>query len=275
MVWCVLRGRLGNNLFQYAAASALRPRLGTVLDFSRQGIALTGEKIQSDTFRRLKLSGWILPPLFNRLIHRIFHKHCYQMGWGHRVTDGPLPGLPAPGIVLLDGYFQQADIVERLGEPFRRRILDALAGVTGRSSETRPAIAVHVRRGDFLRYPSRMVCDAEYFSSATNVLRQRFPGLHLEVYSDDPDWCRSHFPGAVITTPEESERNDPLDDLLAMATCQHQVISNSTFSWWAGWLNPNREKVVIAPDRWSEDGVPPLNLLRFPGLSTLSEVRER
>jgi len=276
LAWCVLRGRLGNNLFQYAAARALCPRAGVVLDYSRTGVALTMAKISGGAFARLRLPGLILPPLLNRLVHRIIGKALFEAGWIRRTGDADWPPRPARAMVLLDGYFQDAGIVSLAGRDFRGLVLNRLARAAGRPAEPRDAVAVHIRRGDFLDDPGRAVCDEAWFRRAIGVVRKLAPGLETVIFSDDPAWCRERFAGDGVRFAEGAEAGDPVAALFAMSMCRHQILSNSTFSWWAGWLNPSPEKIVIGPERWSTDNLIDPARLRFPGYRTLAEAaRER
>lgn len=73
-----------------------------------------------------------------------------------------------------------------------------------------------------------------------------FPGYKFKLFSDDPDWCEQQ---EIFAKCEISFGNE-LDDLNNMASCEHNIIANSSFSWWAGWLNPNPNKIVVAPRQW-------------------------
>lgn len=77
-----------------------------------------------------------------------------------------------------------------------------------------------------------------------------FPGEDFLVFSDDIEWCKNSpiFQGCAFR-----EGGSEIEDMNSMASCKHQIIANSSFSWWAAWLNPNPEKKVVAPKKWFAD----------------------
>ena len=76
-----------------------------------------------------------------------------------------------------------------------------------------------------------------------------FPGEKFLVFSDDIEWCKNSplFEGCEFTHGTE------IEDMNNMASCKHQIIANSSFSWWAAYLNPNPEKKIVAPKKWFSD----------------------
>lgn len=74
-------------------------------------------------------------------------------------------------------------------------------------------------------------------------------------FSDDPAWLRDELEAWFPRSTPVSGRitRTAAEDLFAQAACRHQIIAPSSFSWWAAWLNPNPDKVVIAPRRWVHD----------------------
>lgn len=133
----------------------------------------------------------------------------------------------------LHGYFQS----EKYFSNYRQEILEAFRipwhGLNG-------VIGVHVRRGDYLQHPTKHpVVTKDYITQAF----QQFPGgYQYKFFSDDIQWCKETFPGHSY-----SEGRPALEDMSFMSCCEHQIISNSTFSWWAAWLNQNPHKQIITP----------------------------
>lgn len=91
------------------------------------------------------------------------------------------------------------------------------------------------------------LCETDYYKKAMML----FPNEKFLIFSDDPEWCRENFKGLDI---QIMEKGDDVEDFNLLASCKSQIIANSSFSWWAAYLNPNPAKKVIAPLKWYADG---------------------
>lgn len=113
--------------------------------------------------------------------------------------------------------------------------------------------SLHVRRGDYVMYPDHHpTCSAEYYSKAIEKMDKLGRILYV-VFSDDPAWCREEFKGENFII---AETGDQFQDMLLMSYCHHNIIANSSFSWWGAWLNKNPFKKVISPSRWFGPAIP-------------------
>lgn len=111
---------------------------------------------------------------------------------------------------------------------------------------TREEVSIHVRRGDYVTDPMfAKLWRTDYYERATAL----FPGRKFLVFSDDTAWCEKKLPWPVVKGQTD------LEDLNMMASCHSNIIANSSFSWWAGYLNRNPEKKVVYPKAWHTDGV--------------------
>ncbi len=114
-----------------------------------------------------------------------------------------------------------------------------------------PSIGLHVRRGDYLLVDLHGTCSVEYYRAALSLIQPTLgPHAELFVFSDDMAWAREHIRFNVPTmfVDWNAERN--YEDLRLMSACRALIAANSTFSWWAGWLNPRPDKIVIVPRQW-------------------------
>jgi len=171
--------------------------------------------------------------------------------------------LEARARTYLDGYWQSEKYFSDVADTIRREftIRDQLDAGTRELLDrigTAESVSVHVRRGDYVSHPrasrARSVCTPGYYLRCVAHIAERVGHPHLFVFSDDPDWVAAnlrfeHPTTLVSTVPARPDYGD----LRLMSACRHHIIANSSFSWWAAWLNPHRDKLVLAPRRWMND----------------------
>ena len=230
MVTTKLYGRLGTQMFQIAAALGTATRNGT-------GCKIPILSEENNTWRTYFTA---LPELEETDKPDLVYK---EKGFGYQ----DIPYVKGE-LVCLDGYFQS----EKYFDHCRRDILAAFQI----PYEMLPgAIGIHVRRGDDLRQRSRPLCTMDYYRKAVSYFAEKTYQVFI-VYSDDIAWCKANFKGfpqADVHFLFSSNTNE-IKDLESMACCEHNIISNSSFSWWGAWLNRNPNKTVIAPEKWFVDG---------------------
>lgn len=116
-----------------------------------------------------------------------------------------------------------------------------------------PYVSIHLRRGDYVDNPFYVdLCKTNYYDQAISL----FPKSKFLVFSDDPEFARSYFTDE--TRFQIMEGGDEIEDLNTMASCsQGNIVANSSFSWWAAFLNPSPVKKIVAPSpqSWHPDGV--------------------
>lgn len=115
------------------------------------------------------------------------------------------------------------------------------------------SISIHVRRGDYI-IPSmkfeHFQCGLDYYKKAIEILNQKGINGKFFIFSDDPKWCAENFDFLDNFEIVSGAGFSASGDLYLMSLCKHNIIANSTFAWWSGWLNKNPNKVVIMPDLW-------------------------
>lgn len=141
----------------------------------------------------------------------------------------------------LFGSFQS----ERYFLPCADLIRDIFAPQSGHPPKQEGVCSLHVRRGDYLKRGTHRPLTLDYYERGM----EQFPGYCFLVFSDDIDWCRSVFTGRQF---DFAEHYPDYMDLSLMSACEHHIIANSTFSWWAAWLDSSLCKRVVAPHhgRW-------------------------
>lgn len=117
------------------------------------------------------------------------------------------------------------------------------------------AVSLHVRRGDYqqAKFINNLgkVCGLPYYKRAIQQMKAIDSAAHFYIFSDDTDWCRANIPLQDAVFIDWNTGKDSWQDMMLMSLCHHNIICNSTFSWWGAWLNTHADKVVLTPDRWS------------------------
>lgn len=267
-------GGLGNQMFQYAAGRALSIARGAPLrlevsDFSRYGIHQGFELVRvfscsvtlaaSEDVRTVL--GWQSPRLFRRIMA---HRRLQFLRSRHFVVEPHFHYAEGVRDVLLPcylmGYWQTeryfADVAETIRTDFTFR-----QPLIGRNLElaqeigTANAVSLHIRRGDYASNPKTLaahgVCPLDYYESAIKYIAERVNEPYFFVFSDDMEWVRANL---KIDHPykyvDHNRGAVSFNDMRLMSLCRHHIIANSSFSWWGAWLNPDKEKIVVAPRKW-------------------------
>lgn len=218
MVTANLIGGCGNQLFQAAAAIAHAKRVGVDWGIpDRTWNETIWPMMIPANLPRYKL--WNFVPAYRE------PSHAYT----------PIPENYRH--IRLDGYFQSYKYFEDYIDEIRQ-----LFGFVSNAGMN--AVSIHVRRGDYLapmHLDKHPVVTLDYLNQAIEM----FPDDEFLVFSDDLAWCHKNFKGDRF---HFSEGNNTWLDLRTMALCKHNIISNSTFSWWAAYMNCNPDKIVVTPD---------------------------
>jgi len=262
-------------MFQYACARRISGARQLMLKLDLTGFAAYG--LRSYALGAFQISAEIATDAEVRRFRRRAALEARAPNWLRTVLPGgchtvvrersfgfDADALDIEGNLLLEGYWQSekyfADISDLIREEFTlHRPLDpknaALAELIGSVN----SVSIHVRRGDYVTNPHTHqvhgVCPLDYYERAIRVVAERAPHPHLFVFSDDPEWTKGHlrFPFPTVYV-EGNEGEKQCEDLRLMNLCRHNIIANSSFSWWGAWLNRNPGKTVVAPAKWFKSG---------------------
>jgi len=118
------------------------------------------------------------------------------------------------------------------------------------------SLSLHVRHGDYLDNHKTKdfhgVLELDYYKSAYNKIRKNTEINQVIIFSDDSEWTKENFNFIDCEIIYASDLNlQDHEELILMSKCSHNIIANSTFSWWGAWLNQNPNKIVIAPKQWT------------------------
>ena len=113
------------------------------------------------------------------------------------------------------------------------------------------SVSIHCRRGDYLAHTDTFggICTDTYYENAINYVKERYPECRFYCFSDDKEYIKEKF-GDRFTIVNQDNTLSSTDEFYLMSYCKHNIIANSTFSWWASWLNDNKDKLILAPEKW-------------------------
>ena len=224
-------------MFQIAAAVSLAKENNSkaVFNLESHHLPLQGRKVNNyvdNIFRKVEFS----PSIETQFIYKE-PKHSYNK-------------IPFKENMAIVGYFQSEKYFlqsEGLIRDMFSPSVDTFEYIKkkyGNILKSNPT-SIHIRRGDYLKFQNiHPSCTKEYYQNAISALDS---GETFLVFSDDPEWCRENFNQKRFVIVENE-----LDyiDMFLMAECKNNIIANSSFSWWAAWLNSNKNKRIIAPSVW-------------------------
>lgn len=275
MIHVELKGGLGNQLFQYATALSLSKYHGTKVFVDIKKLNAKDEVI--GTYRKYKLKNLVNKPIVKNIslfdsfkvfisikIEEKFHLMNKQI-FKEKSFFYDENIWKTKGNIKLYGNFQSYKYFENS----KTLLFDELAmDVTSFSKSFFEkfndisydnSIAIHIRRGDYftnkIAFEVLGVLDVSYYKKAIQLIQEKIVGAKFFIFSDDINWARENIKvnnSEIIFICNNEEEND-IADFYLMQHCKHNIIANSTFSWWAAYLNPNPNKIVIAPQKWFND----------------------
>lgn len=289
MIISQIIGGLGNQMFQFAAGRALSIKHGVplYLDISgfkgynlHQGFEL--DKIFScplfviDKDSTREYLGWQYSSMSRKLLFRLGLRKVFFNRLVYEPYFHYWPGfndLSSPSYLIgywqSERYFSEITDIIREDFDFREPISGYNLNVVEKIRSVN-AVSLHIRRGDYAINPVTKsvhgLCTPEYYDSAISYIVKHVNKPHFFVFSDDIEWCKHNLktPEAV-TYVQHNVGSKSYNDMRLMSLCKHNIIANSSFSWWGAWLNSRVDKIVIAPRRWFNMGHHDIRDLYCPG----------
>lgn len=279
MIKVALNGGLGNQLFQYAAGKALALKHNVPLSLDLiplnsklkwKGLA-TYRKYELDIFsieaeiNHPSFTNKYLYPLakanyfITRLTNQFMFNYVKEKSFEFDATL-----LQQPDNTYLDGhfqsekYFKSVESVLRKELMFKRQLSGQNEQWADKIQQTN-SVSLHIRRGDYLLNAKNLnkhgLTSIEYYQRAIEFMLAKIEHPVFFIFTDDINWVKESFkmdsPFYVVDNNRTSDTS--YLDMHLMSLCKHNIICNSTFSWWGAWLNPDPQKVVIAPEQWFAD----------------------
>ena len=249
-------GGLGNQLFQYAAARSLM-KAGDILlfnlndyndddygrTFSLLKYCVKGKIILSDTGKKIFKPQTKLNSFLNRLglFNLIKEKGFFIQPELHIQC--------CKTFTSLQGYWQSEKYFYRIRKTLLEELVPQQIPALTDVMSKKDTVAVHVRRTDYLNDDRYGFLGEEYYYKAIKFMKKKLYKPKFIFFSDDIEWCKSSFENENISFCQEPNWQADYLQLFLISKCSHQIIANSSFSWWGAWLNLNNEKLVIRPQK--------------------------
>lgn len=144
-------------------------------------------------------------------------------------------------------YFTKIEDLIRKDFSFKEPLKGTVLNIADRI-QCSNSVAIHLRKYDDIPNQSIHTLTLNYYFEAIKYLTERFNNLHFYIFSDNPEWAKENLLLSYDAT--FVEQNKDYEDLRLMSLCKHQIIANSSYSWWAAWLNNNPHKIIISPQKW-------------------------
>lgn len=268
MIIVQINGGLGNQMFQYA--------LGRCLELKHNIEVKYDITIFETYFRKYELDIFNLNPIYAsideifklknynpkqskilRLLPRLIRRN-FETYKQESPKTIPANILKFKDNIYFDGYWQSEKYFKEIENVIRKEFtfkksMDEKNKQLADEMSIINSVSIHVRRGDYItEKPILDICSLEYYQNAISYIIERVDNAHFFVFSDDPVWAANNlkFPSDFTLVTSNLESNN-YEDMRLMSLCKHNIIANSSFSWWGAWLNNNPNKIVVAPRNWS------------------------
>jgi hypothetical protein len=229
MIITKLQGGLGNQLFQWATTYALAKKYSTDYKFELSYFRSNQRPLQLHKFNGIKI-----PEI--------------DQNYDARIVNDDFIYKEIENDSFLDGYWQTEkyfiDVAEEIKEYLLPSPDEKKSLLKKHPILLEECTSLHVRRGDYVglqnTHPLQPV---EYYLKGLDIIKSK----HIIVFSDDLNWCIENLKANNLYFVDEP---DEIKTLHMMSLCKNNIIANSSFSWWGAWMNPNPNKIVIAPKNW-------------------------
>lgn len=270
MIIVNLTGGLGNQMFQYAfgRAIATKNNTGLKLHFTN-ALFNTQRAYELDVFnisatiattKDLQKHGIMQNRVINRLLYLFDERYKIQFN-KHIVTqkypyDYNPSHLSIKNNSYIQGYWTDERYFKEIENIIRKEFtpkkgLDERNQKILKQIQALTSVSIHVRRGDYVANKTNIpkFIGLNYYVKSIKKIKSTVFDPVFFVFSDDISWCKNNLSQLLnkVYFIDQNKGKDSYKDMLLMSACKHNIIANSTFSWWGGWLNRNPSKIVLSP----------------------------
>lgn len=253
---------LGNQMFQYAFFQALSQKEKDVylnIEYCTPELFHNGYELKNVFGIPDK---WVVP---DGILSEIKKADPFIIGYVEEDANSSYQEFKHNDclVTIYDGYWQTEKYFALLKDVTRKIFtfdklrLNTKSLLLHEEIQDQPnSVSIHIRRGDYLnnylsKYMYGGICTLDYYKSAMRLLEKKIKTpIRYYIFSDEPEWVKENFNILGSKVVDCNRREDSWQDMCLMSACRHHIIANSSFSWWGAWLGGNKDKIVIAPDRW-------------------------
>lgn len=277
MIIARLQGRLGNQMFIYATAYALSRKYNEKMalykyeydtELRHNGFSINSLKIENRNFYcgiPISLYSYTTRKILCRKLNKKFNLNLkYKKEYSNKNVETisekshafePIVLNPDYSKHVIEGYRQSSlyfdeyydEIVSQFQPGYK--INEECLNWQNIIQNDKYSASIHIRRGDYIR--AGWTVNIDYYYESMSIIKEKIPNVTFYVFSDDISWAKENLPDSydIHYVSHESKDFNPFDDIWLMSKCCHNIIANSTYSWWGAYLNCNKEKIVIVPQK--------------------------
>ncbi len=281
MIIIQLAGGLGNQMFQYALYTQLHSMGKSVKmdvisayenDMQRMpSLEKIGVTYDIATKHEIDVLRDSLPDVYHKVKRRLCGRRMRAYFEEDKTFQSKIFDWDD---MYLEGYWQSEKYFAGVKDEVKRAFDLSARQLSGKAGEYLEqirlcnSVSLHIRRGDYLLPQNEKlfgnICTDEYYKKAITAVIQKIPDAVFYIFTTDIDWAKEELEkrdglfsvieatgnrAVLIDVPQDADTVQ----MYLMSSCKHNIMANSSFSWWAAYLNNNEEKLVIAPPRWMND----------------------
>jgi hypothetical protein len=251
MIITKLQGGLANQIFQWSHGKYLSEKYSTPLyldvSFYLNQFGVTKREFSLNKFPNLEyntlpndrnMSNWSTESDKTKVVTIIDNHNYSKLDYQQDAH------------YYLNGYWQSEKYFKGIEDIIRDNLKPSEQKLKELKEKyvTEKSISIHIRRTDYVTSNGfHPIQDIEYYQRGLEIIGEYH---NLLIFSDDIKWCKENLKFDNMTFVEG---NDDVEDIWLMSMCNHNIIANSSFSWWGAWLNGNKDKKIIAPEKWFGD----------------------
>ena len=270
MIIIEIKGGLGNQMFQYALGKHLSLKRGVELKFDLRYLQekqRETEHVKRDfELNKFNIKTGIATEVDLKIVEGRKNKFDFLLPYYKRTivkektkkfdkkifltSDNSL----LKGYWQSEKYFQDIESILRKDFIFCKEYDEDYFLQMKKKIETTNSVSLHFRRGDYINDPIANkyhgVCSLEYYLKSIQTIASKIECPEFFVFSDEIQWVKNNLKTDLPIHFIENSCEESHSDFRLMSICKHNIIANSSYSWWAAWLNANRKKIVIVPQKW-------------------------